>query len=74
VWLGLHRGGGPVASLARAGAARGAGAFLDMVLREDASVYEAVQRGLAASPHAGVLGAIEERVHVFQRWILDATE
>ena len=73
VWLCLHRGRGPLVALARRTAPHAAGAFLDMVLREDASVYEAVQRGLAASPHEGVLGAIEERVHAFQRWILDAT-
>jgi phenylpropionate dioxygenase-like ring-hydroxylating dioxygenase large terminal subunit len=40
------------------------------VLREDAHVYQAVQLGLAASPFPGVIGAREERVHVFQRYVL----
>src|SRR5262249_32962768 len=31
------------------------------VFLEDASIYEAVQQGLAASPHPGVIGTREER-------------
>jgi phenylpropionate dioxygenase-like ring-hydroxylating dioxygenase large terminal subunit len=42
------------------------------VFNEDASVYAAVQRGLEASPFAGVIGTREERVHTFQRYVLDA--
>jgi hypothetical protein len=30
-----------------------------------------VQRGLQHSEHAGVLGAREERVHAFQRFVVD---
>jgi phenylpropionate dioxygenase-like ring-hydroxylating dioxygenase large terminal subunit len=40
------------------------------VFQEDAAIYEAVQRGLTASPFPGVIGAREERVHVFQRYVL----
>lgn len=43
-----------------------------MVLRQDAAVYTSVQRGLQASDGGGVLGAREERVWAFQRWLVDA--
>ena len=43
------------------------------VFAEDASIYEGVQRGMAASPHAGVIGTREERIHVFQKYVLDHT-
>jgi choline monooxygenase len=36
---------------------------------EDGSIYETVQRGLAASPHRGVIGTREERIYVFQEYI-----
>ena len=34
------------------------------VFREDASIYRGVQRGLEVSPHPGVIGTREERIHV----------
>ena len=43
------------------------------VFAEDASIYEGVQRGLEASPHRGVIGTREERIHVFQKYVLDRT-
>jgi choline monooxygenase len=39
------------------------------VLREDDRVFAAIQRGLTASDHAGVLSAREERVHAFQCYV-----
>jgi hypothetical protein len=40
------------------------------VFAEDASIYKGVQRGLAASPHAGVIGTREERIYVFQEYVI----
>jgi choline monooxygenase len=39
------------------------------VFFEDASIYNGVQRGMQASPHRGVIGTREERVHVFQEYV-----
>lgn len=39
------------------------------VFAEDAAIYGAVQRGLTASPHPGVIGTREERVYVFQQYV-----
>lgn len=39
------------------------------VFREDASIYRGVQRGMEASPHPGVIGTREERIHVFQEYV-----
>lgn len=39
------------------------------VFAEDGSIYEAVQQGLAASPHPGVIGTREERIYAFQQFI-----
>ncbi len=43
--------------------------LIELVLREDAAICADVQRGLEASPHAGVLGAREERVFAFQAYV-----
>jgi hypothetical protein len=43
------------------------------VFGEDGSVYEGVQKGLAASPHRGVIGTREERIYYFQKYVLDRT-
>ena len=43
------------------------------VFAEDASIYEGVQRGLASSPHRGVIGTREERLYYFQKYVLDRT-
>jgi hypothetical protein len=70
VRLFLATGGDPLGLLLRP-ALRGAAAVLiDMVLREDAAVYPDVQRGLEASPHPGVLGSREERIHAFHQFLL----
>jgi phenylpropionate dioxygenase-like ring-hydroxylating dioxygenase large terminal subunit len=42
------------------------------VLDEDDAMFAGVQRGLAASNHAGALGAREERVHAFQEYVARA--
>lgn len=41
------------------------------VVAEDAAIYEGVQRGIAASPHPGVIGVREERLYYFQKYVLD---
>ncbi len=41
----------------------------DRILGEDSSLWDSVQRGTEASSHRGVLGAREERVAAFQRWV-----
>jgi phenylpropionate dioxygenase-like ring-hydroxylating dioxygenase large terminal subunit len=39
------------------------------VVREDVGIFEQVQRGMVASPHAGVFGIREERLFVFQEYV-----
>lgn len=41
------------------------------IVAEDMRLWPHVQRGLQHSEHAGVLGAREERVHAFQRFVVD---
>jgi choline monooxygenase len=41
------------------------------VFGEDGGLYPAIQRGLSASPHAGVIGTREERIFYFQQFVLD---
>lgn len=41
---------------------------------EDNSIFADQQRGLQASRHPGVIGAREERVHQFQRYLLDSLD
>jgi phenylpropionate dioxygenase-like ring-hydroxylating dioxygenase large terminal subunit len=41
------------------------------ILREDANIFGDVQRGLQASEHRGVIGTREERIFVFQKYVLD---
>jgi phenylpropionate dioxygenase-like ring-hydroxylating dioxygenase large terminal subunit len=43
------------------------------VFAEDGSIYQGVQRGMAASPHPGVIGTREERIYYFQKYVLDRT-
>ncbi len=52
---------------------RVAGALFAQLMREDGRIFEAAQRGLAASPQAGVLGTREERIHRFQAWVAEAS-
>ena len=42
------------------------------VLNEDAGIMAAVQQGLTHSPHRGVIGTREERVHAFQSYLMSA--
>jgi phenylpropionate dioxygenase-like ring-hydroxylating dioxygenase large terminal subunit len=44
------------------------------VFAEDGSVYAGVQKGLEASPHRGVIGTREERIYVFQKYVLEKCE
>ncbi|KIG17003.1 Phenylpropionate dioxygenase [Enhygromyxa salina] len=69
----LHRGAPPRAWTAPLRSTIGAAAswFLNGVLREDAAIYPAVQTGVQGSERSGVLGAKEERVWAFQRWLAD---
>lgn len=36
------------------------------IVHEDMALFASVQKGLRASPHAGMLGRCEERIHAFQ--------
>jgi hypothetical protein len=48
--------------------------FIERVMQEDAAVYSAVQRGLASSRNAGVLGTREERIHHFHNYLINRIE
>lgn len=39
------------------------------ILEEDRGLFSSIQRGLEASPHRGLLGRCEERIHAFQTWL-----
>lgn len=41
------------------------------IYREDAGLYPAIQQGVRAATHRGVIGTREERIYIFQRYILD---
>ena len=43
--------------------------YTRQILDEDYRVLPAIQRGLEASTHDGVIGAREERVHAFQQYV-----
>jgi choline monooxygenase len=45
--------------------------YVREVNKEDTALYPAIQRGLEASTFRGVLGTREERVYVFQKYVLD---
>lgn len=40
------------------------------ILKEDMGIFSAIQKGLESSPHRGVLGICEERIHRFQEFML----
>jgi phenylpropionate dioxygenase-like ring-hydroxylating dioxygenase large terminal subunit len=73
VRLYLHRGAPPRGWTAplRWAVGEAASWLLSGVLREDAAIYAAVQTGVRSSDRTGVLGAREERVWAFQRWLAD---
>ena len=43
------------------------------ILQEDLRIFSAIQQGLQASPHQGVLGICEERIHRFQEYLIRET-
>lgn len=43
--------------------------IIKRILVEDMHIYEAIQRGLETSPHTGILGRCEERIHALQAFI-----
>jgi phenylpropionate dioxygenase-like ring-hydroxylating dioxygenase large terminal subunit len=61
-WIGRLLGP-PLATLARG--------ITRKVIQEDAPIFADVQRGMEASASRGVIGAREERVYVFQKYVLD---
>jgi choline monooxygenase len=51
--------------------ARAISRFASKVVQEDVGIYPDVQRGMEASSARGVIGTREERVYVFQKYVLD---
>jgi phenylpropionate dioxygenase-like ring-hydroxylating dioxygenase large terminal subunit len=45
-----------------------------MIVSEDVPIFADVQRGLCHSTHPGVIGTLEERIHVFQDYVLRMTK
>jgi choline monooxygenase len=45
--------------------------YAKQILREDMSIFAAVQRGMQNSVHRGVIGTREERLYVFQKFVTD---
>jgi phenylpropionate dioxygenase-like ring-hydroxylating dioxygenase large terminal subunit len=74
VWLYSLRGtrNNPWAWLVRRLLARLVVRVARQVLLEDVPIFGDVQQGLEASPHPGVIGTREERVHAFQKYLLAA--
>jgi choline monooxygenase len=65
----IHRGEGRLRRLVAHAGRPILRAFVGRVLVEDGDIAVGVQRAIAASPHPGVLGSCEERVHAFQSWV-----
>lgn len=63
---------GPLASFASWLAWRIAKSKTLQVHTEDRGVYESQQKGLERSRHPGVIGAREERIYIFQKYILES--
>lgn len=66
-WRGVRRG---IASLW----GKVAAAVTKRILVEDMALYPDIQRGLERSPHRGVLGRCEERIHAFQAYVQTAVD
>jgi choline monooxygenase len=47
-------------------------AITKRILIEDLKLFPAIQAGMESSPHTGVLGRCEERIHQFQSFLQDA--
>jgi len=62
--------GGLVRRVVARGWSRLTGAITQRVMLEDQQIFPVIQRGLETSPHAGVLGICEERIHRFQQYLL----
>jgi phenylpropionate dioxygenase-like ring-hydroxylating dioxygenase large terminal subunit len=74
LWLYAIAGAGPLTWLLSRVMGRIVRSVARRVLLEDAGIFADVQRGVEASPHPGVIGTREERVHAFQRWVLREIE
>lgn len=42
-----------------------------LIMAEDLRLFESIQKGLRSSPHPGLLGRCEERIHAFQQYLQD---
>ncbi len=42
------------------------------ILKEDLTMFQSIQHGLEHSPHTGILGRCEERLHAFQQFMTTA--
>ncbi len=60
---------GPFNSLAATIWSKLKSAITKRIMTEDLAIYESIQKGLATSPHVGVLGICEERIHQFQAYM-----
>jgi phenylpropionate dioxygenase-like ring-hydroxylating dioxygenase large terminal subunit len=70
VWSFVHRGDGRWLPRVLAPIlGRVVNRFTRQVQREDNAMFPNIQRGLQSSSHPGVIGAREERVHGFQRYV-----
>jgi hypothetical protein len=47
--------------------------IVSSILKEDVPIFSQVQRGMQSSRHRGVIGTLEERIYVFQDWVLKTT-
>jgi phenylpropionate dioxygenase-like ring-hydroxylating dioxygenase large terminal subunit len=74
VWVWTIRGHkwGPISWLLYRGMRWAVTAVSQQVLREDVPIFEAVQRGVEANAHRGVIGTREERIFVFQNYVMQA--
>jgi phenylpropionate dioxygenase-like ring-hydroxylating dioxygenase large terminal subunit len=63
----------PIRRILAAATGRAAAAIAKRIVYEDSVIIPNVQRGLASSPHPGVIGRREERIYVFQRFVADKT-
>ncbi|MEL7265429.1 MAG: hypothetical protein AAFP69_11575 [Planctomycetota bacterium] len=43
------------------------------IFSEDCAIFHAQQNGLRHSPHPGAISSREERIHQFQRYIIEKT-
>ena len=71
VWLHVLRGGrnGPVARAMALLLRKLAVSTTRRILTEDLPIFPQQQRGMASSPHRGVIGTIEERIHTFHEYV-----